>query len=237
MGVDLGISAEKKIAKGVDFNADLGFRTQDNSKEVERWSAGLGFDFKLCGTKKFNLKLSTGWEYIWQNKLADKEMKFDSAGDEKGFNETRQYWQNRHRTSLGIGASFKPNKRWNFSLKETMQYNHYNAVDSVSFKYRLNDDDEYYLKSVSGKDARDRFVLRSKAEVQYDVRKSMFAPFASVDYGCGINYTANKWKVSVGTDLKLDKQNKVTVYYRFQTEDDDDEANGHIIGIGYNYKF
>jgi len=237
LGVDLGVGAEKKITNGVDFNVDFGVRTQNDSKDIERYSAGLGFDFKVLSSKKFDLKLSTGWEYIWQNKLAEKEMKFDSAGDEKGYNETKQYWQNRNRLSIGIGASYKPNKRWNFSLKETMQYNHYNAVDSISFKYRLNDDDEYYMKSASGKDVRDRFVLRSKAGVQYDIRKSPFAPFASVDYGCGLNYTANKWKISAGTDIKINKKNKLTVYYRFQTEDDDDEANGHIIGVGYNFKF
>ena len=238
-GLDLGVGAEKKLVKGVSLDAELGVRTQDNTQKVERLSAGLGLGVKLysSASKKFDLKASAGWEYIWQNKLGSTENKFDDGGNSKGYNVTKHYWQPRHRTTLGLGASYKPNKRWSFSLKESVRYNHYNAVDSVNFKYRFNDDDEAYLKSISSKDARDRFELRSKAEAQYDIRNSHFAPFVSVDYGCGLNYTGHKWKLSGGTDYKLSKTDKLTIYYRFQTENDDDEPNGHIIGLGYNHKF
>lgn len=254
-GLDLGVGAEKKLAKGVNLEVELGVRTQDNTKEVERWSAGLGLDFKLysSASKKFDLKASAGWEYIWQNKLKSVEDKFNGAYIDEdtwvpnawnGYNETSSFWRGRHRTSLGLSAGFKPNKRWSFSWKETVQYNHYCTTDSIDvFKYRkqYNDDNieinpkEEWDKKV--KDARDRFVLRSKFSAQYDIKRCPLAPFASVDYGCGLNYTANKWKFSAGSDFKIDKQNKLTFYYRFQTEDDDDEPNGHIIGLGYNHKF
>ena len=58
-----------------------------------------------------------------------------------------------------------------------------------------------------------------------------------VNYGCGLNYTANKWKISAGADYKINKKNKLTAFYRFQTDDDDDEPNGHIVGVGYKLSF
>ena len=88
-----------------------------------------------------------------------------------------------------------------------------------------------------GIDPKDRFVLRSKLTVEYNIKGIPLNPFASVDYGCGLNYTANKWKYSVGADYTINKQHKFTLYYRFQTEDDDDEPNGHMLGMGYKIKF
>ena len=90
------------------------------------------------------------------------------------------------------------------------------------------------MKSV---DPKDRFVLRSKFTVEYNVKGIPLNPFAAVDYGCGLNYTANKWKYTVGADYTIQKKHKLTLYYRFQTEDDDDEPNGHMLGLGYKIKF
>jgi hypothetical protein len=159
------------------------------------------------------------------------------------YNVDERYWRNRHRTSLGLSASYSPNKRWSFQLKETVQYNHYCREDSINqYEYRWdeNDDGDKYLpapdidrKSV---DPKDRFVLRSKFTVEYNVKGIPLNPFASIDYGCGMNYTANKWKYSVGADYTINKKHKLTLFYRFQTEDDDDEPNGHMLGLGYKIK-
>jgi opacity protein-like surface antigen len=87
------------------------------------------------------------------------------------------------------------------------------------------------------KGAKDRTILRSRITAQYDVRRCLLDPYVSVEYGCGLNYTANKWKFMVGTDIKINKQNVIDAFYRYQTEDDDEDPNGHIIGVGYKYKF
>ena len=47
-------------------------------------------------------------------------------------------------------------------------------------------------------------------------------------------------RYTIGTDYKLSKTSKLSVYYRFQNEvsgDDDDETGGHIIGLGYSFDF
>ena len=88
-----------------------------------------------------------------------------------------------------------------------------------------------------GVDPKDRFILRSKFTVEYNVKDLPLNLFASVDYGCGLNYTANKWKYTLGEEWSINKKHKLTCFFRFQTEDDDDEPNGLMIGMGYKVKF
>ena len=81
--------------------------------------------------------------------------------------------------------------------------------------------------------AKDRLILRSKLTIEYDIKHVPIDPFVSVDYGVGLNYTAAKWKYTVGFDWKVNKKHKFTLFYRFQHEKDDDEPNGHLLGFGY----
>lgn len=254
-GMDFSIGAEKKLCTNVDFALEGNARTQDNTSKIERWDIGGTLGIKLINTKRFDLKASAGWEYIWQNKLAEREDKYETyelytpegvitENVYEGYNETPNYWRPRHRTTVGITASYSPNKRWTFSLKESVQYNHYCSTTKTTYKYRLADEDDpssifrddskTKVKEVA---AKDRTLLRSKLGVKYNIRHSAFAPYVSADYGCGLNYSTSKWKFTAGTDYKLSKKSKIDVFYRFQTENDDDEPNGHILGIGYNFRF
>lgn len=265
-GIDVSLGAEKELLPGLDISVEGDLRTQENSQRIERYVLGAELSYKFLNTKKFDMKVSGGFEYMWNQKMAEAKLaktpypffETDSEGEiiyddldqpvlDKNYcnyNVDERYWRNRHRTSLGLSAEYSPNKRWSFQLKETVQYSHYCREDSINqYEYRWdeNDDGDKYLpqpgidrKSV---DAKDRFVLRSKFTVEYNIKGIPLNPFASVDYGCGLNYTANKWKYSVGADYTVNKKHKLTLYYRFQTEDDDDEPNGHMLGMGYKFKF
>ena len=251
-GIDVSLGAEKELLPGLDISVEGDLRTQENSQRIERYVLGAELSYKFLNTKKFDMKVSGGFEYMWNQKMEETNYKGTWEGydwDEQlikvdEYNVNERYWRNRHRTSLGLSAEYSPNKRWSFQLKETVQYSHYCREDSINqYEYRWdeNDDGEKYLpqpgidrKSV---DAKDRFVLRSKFTVEYNIKGIPLNPFASVDYGCGLNYTANKWKYSVGADYTVNKKHKLTLYYRFQTEDDDDEPNGHMLGMGYKFKF
>ena len=85
--------------------------------------------------------------------------------------------------------------------------------------------------------AKDRVLLRSKLGVDYNIRNCPVDPYVSAEFGCGLNYSTNKWKFTAGADIKINKQNKIDLFYRYQIEDDDDEPNGHFIGLAYNLKF
>ena len=250
-GLDLSVGAEKELLPGFDVNLEANMRTQDNSKRIERYVLGADLSYKFLNTKKFDMKVSGGFEYMWNQKLEETNYKGTWEGydwdnqlikiDEYNVNE--RYWRNRHRSSLGISAEYSPNKRWSFQLKETMQYSHYCREDSINqLEFRYDEDDDvdgdYKVKrDLKSVDPKDRLILRSKFTVEYNVKGIPLNPFASIDYGCGLNYTANKWKYSVGTDYTINKKHKLTLYYRFQTEDDDDEPNGHMLGMGYKIKF
>ena len=250
-GVDISLGAEKELLPDLEISIEGDLRTQQNSQRIERYVLGAELSYKFLNTKKFDMKVSGGFEYMWNQKLEETNYKGTWEGydwdnqlikiDEYNVNE--RYWRNRHRTSLGLSAEYSPNKRWSFQLKETVQYSHYCREDSINqLEYRYDEDDDvdgdykvkHDLKSV---DPKDRVVLRSKFTVEYNVKGLPLNPFASIDYGCGLNYTANKWKYSVGTDYTINKNHKFTLYYRFQTEDDDDEPNGHMLGMGYKLKF
>lgn len=251
-GTDVSLSIDKKLAPGLSLGIEGGMRTQSNSERIDRYTIGADLSYKFLKLNKFSMKVGGGFEYMWVQKLSETKEKHGDVLDEttgefvrgvNGYNITDRYWRNRHRTTLSVSGEYSPSKRWSFSLKESVQYNHYCEEDSVGrtkIRYRYNDDDEPYttttrdLKAVNPKD---RFVLRSKFTAEYNIKGLPINPFASVDYGCGLNYTAHKWKISAGADYKINKKNKLTAFYRFQTDDDDDEPNGHIVGVGYKLSF
>ena len=250
-GMDFSVGAEKKIRSGMEVSIEGNARTQDKTRKMDRWSIGAGFDMKIYDTSDFDIKATLKWEYMWVYKLNQIKNKYDeytytdpvlgsyTEQEYKGYNEELAYWRNRHRTSVGLTATYEPNKRWKFQLKETVQYSHYCNDSTTQNKYRLDGKGNHYFKEseMDYKGAKDRTILRSRITAQYDVRRCLLDPYVSVEYGCGLNYTANKWKFMVGTDIKINKQNVIDAFYRYQTEDDDEDPNGHIIGVGYKYKF
>lgn len=257
-GLDLSVDVEKKLAKGLDLDLGLNFRTQDNSARAERWGvqAGLTYRFVQTRDKRFNLKGGIAFEQIWRQKLAVIEAHYKTTEDDEGnetyaldangqrimngYNGTSRHWRQRQRYSAAVEATWKPNKRWAFELKETFQWSHYCETDSVDRpRWRYNDDDELYLKRTEQKvyPSKDRLVLRSKAQVTYDIKGLPLDPFASIDYGCGLNYTSNKWRLTLGGDYKIGKQHKLTLYYRYTTENSEDETDGHLLGMGYKFSF
>ena len=246
-GMDFGVEAGHKLAKGLKLGLEGNVRTQDNSRRIERYGIGMDLSYKFFSTrdKKWDAKVAGGFEYMWVQNLSETSLKADSRivdGQEiHTYNVQERYWRNRHRTSLGLSLNYTPNKRWSFQLKETVQYSHYACKDSVGVaKYRFNDDDELYLKqplSNAAKPSKDKFVLRNKISVTYDIPGCKIDPYVSVDYGVGLGYVANKWKYTLGADYKLSKTSKLTVAYRYNTEDDDEEPNGHLVSIGYSFDF
>ena len=234
-GLDFSLEAEKKICKGVDFSIEGNARTQDNTQQMERWGAGAALGVKLCNTKTFSVKAAAKWEYMWIKNLAETTEK------RNGYNHTNHFWRNRHRTSASLSAAYSPSKRWEISWKETFQYNHFCEASKTTEKWMLkdkNDINSLYLsdKELKTVNAKDRMVLRMKVTVQYDTKHCPIDPYVSGEYGGGLNYDANKWKFEAGADYKINKKNKINLFYRYLTENDDDELNGHLVGIGYSIK-
>lgn len=250
-GINLNVSVEKKFSKRFDGELSVDSRfQQDDYWYTERVGFGVGLGYKIVDTKKFDLKGNIGFEYLRQVK--PQELEYTNKEKLK-ITQERKF--NRARASLGFAAAFKPNKRWTFSLKETVQYNRYakHHAEVCKFDKKLKDGEIYYdyrdgdlwydivenADDVENKsfNAKDRFILRNKLTIKYDIRHSIVSPYISGDYGCGLNYSTNKWKATIGTGIALSKMHNLDVFYRYQTEDDDDEPNGHLLGVGYILKF
>ena len=282
-GLDISAEAEKKFfSNRLTLNLMGGFRSQANTTRAERYEVELSAAYKFYDQGIFSLKAELGYNHIWSQKLGECEStykdkprhavyyddKFDYIGDGQfapiikgytsgyntGYNYTASYWRHRSRVNASLSFSYKPTKRWSFSLKETLQYNHYYSCvadrtkyrEKVRYKERYDTDGTAYTYTettteteytTKEKLSKDRLMLRSKATAQYNIRKSPFAPYLSVDFGVGLGYKAHKWKFTGGTDIKLGKRNSLKAFYRFQIEDDDNEPNGHYIGLGYTHKF
>ena len=254
-GLNFEIGAEKKLAKGLKLGLEGNVRTQDNTRRIDRYGLGLDLSYKFFSSadKRWDAKVSGGFEYLWIQSLSASEDKYYDetddlypdwkVGDVKGYNVLDRYWRNRQRYSVGLNVGFTPNKRWSFSLKETFQYSHYNSVDSIGelkVRRRYNDDGDEIMRQTQdyeSKSSKHKTVLRSRLEAKYDIPLCKFDPYASVEYAAGLNYSTTKWKYTVGTDYKLSKTKKLSVFYRYNHEDDDDEPNGHLVGFSFNIDF
>ena len=130
-----------------------------------------------------------------------------------------EYWQPKHRVNLSLTGKVDW-RRFTFSLRERWQYT-YRPSQSVP-KFDGDDgsvkNDEY----ISGKG---KNVLRSRLQVEYNIRKCAFTPYTS----CELSYSLNeigafeKLRWTLGTEWKLSKKHALDFYYLYQNKADDDD--------------
>lgn len=221
---DLGIwtSAEvkKKIFPGFDASVEGEFRTSDGLKNVERWAAGAAVAYRINSF----LKADAGYTYIYSH--------VQGETTKKG-NYVSSYWLPRHRMYLSLTGRMKWN-RLEFSLRERYQYT-YRPSQSVA-KYDGDDGSRKDDEEIKGKG---KNVLRSRLQAEWNMKKSRFAPFASCElyHSMSDGWALDKTRWTVGTEYKINQKNSFDLYYRYQDHADDDETNGHVIGVGYKLKF
>lgn len=94
----------------------------------------------------------------------------------------------------------------------------------------------------NGKTGKSETYLRSRLKVEYDIRRSAFEPFASIEWYNTLNNpqgnNMDRLKYIIGSSYKLNKKNALQLYYRYVNFTDDDESNGkQMLGLGYTHKF
>ncbi|MCC8132360.1 MAG: DUF2490 domain-containing protein [Tannerellaceae bacterium] len=139
------------------------------------------------------------------------------------YNHDKRGWEVRHRYYVYATGSYRVN-RFIFFLRERFQSTYRAGV------------------SATAKRANPKSYLRSRLKGVYDIRKSSFSPYASMEFYNTLNdpqeNKMNKFRVTGGTDYKLNKRNALEIYYRYTNFIDDDDINGkHMIGIGYSHRF
>ena len=236
-GLDFSLEAQKKLSKKWSIGLEGEFRTRDNTKTVDRWSLGLGVDYKV--TKW--LKVSAGYAFLYDHnerisyyeRTDDAVLEGDAeVGDPK---KCARYWAPRHRFNVSLTLDKKLFGDFRFSLRERWQYT-YRPEHTVSERWSyLNQAYDGKEKTYSGKG---RNVLRSRLQVEFDKKGCAFNPYANVEFFNA--WSLQKTRFNVGLDYKLSKQHTLGAFYRYQNvrnDDDDYEPNIHMIGVSYKFKF
>ena len=236
-GLDFSLEAQKKLSKKWSIGLEGEFRTRDNTKTVDRWSLGLGIDYKV--TKW--LKASAGYAFLYDHnerisyyeRTDDAVLEGDAeVGDPK---KCARYWAPRHRFNVSLTLDKKLFSDFRFSLRERWQYT-YRPEHTVSERWSyLNQAYDGKEKTYSGKG---RNVLRSRLQVEFDKKGCAFNPYANVEFFNA--WSLQKTRFNVGLDYKLSKQHTLGAFYRYQNvrnDDDDYEPNIHMIGVSYKFKF
>ncbi|MDH6358344.1 DUF2490 domain-containing protein [Parabacteroides sp. PF5-9] len=138
------------------------------------------------------------------------------------YNHPKKSWEVRHRYYFYATAAYRI-ERFTLSLRERFQST-----------YRVG-------ISETEKRANPKHYLRSRLQITYDIRKSKFEPFASIELYHTLNDpTGNgldRVRYTGGSAYKLNKQNELSLYYRYVSYADDEENSRHMIGLGYSFKF
>ncbi len=265
-GVWTSIEASTKLNKQLELSLEAEYRTQDMSTLSERIATGISLSYKnkkipflkadvgysvmsMYGMGETAIKYRTdddgNFEMDDEGNLIPKHMNVDSP-----------YWYTRHRATASLTGSVKWG-RFKFSLRERYQFTHrmrsycdrerwyydpYHKMFPEDVpEYYVDDDPESdgYSYMTDTKKAKSDHKLRSRLSVSYDIKQCPFEPFAEVEVYNELDnaFAYDKIRYTVGADYKINKEHKLTFYYRYQDYADIDEVSGHVLGIGYAFEF
>lgn len=222
-GLVLSAEASYKIKKGLNADFETEFRSRNDFRTADRISFGPSISYKVLPW----LKAGVGYQLLIDNNHEDLTYQDDGVT----YNNWRpSYWGVRHRFNVTLTASHKI-RRVEVSLRERWQYTYRPSkiIDNFDF-----DNAEWEDHEVRGKG---KNVLRSRLQLEWDIPKCKFDPFASVEFHT--TRELEKTRFIVGVDHTIKKTHNFKLYYRYQHvgSDDDNEPNIHMVGLGYTYKF
>ena len=221
-GLVASIEASHKFSKKLSAGLETEFRSRNNFRTADRVTIGGDVSYKALSW----LKAAVGYELLIDNNRE----KLSFQDDGVTYNNWRpSYWGMRHRFNFTLTGSYKV-QRVELSLRERWQYTYRPAkfTNNFDFDEAMWEDDE-----VRGKG---KNVLRSRLQLEWDIPKCKFDPFASVEFHT--TRELEKTRFIVGVEHTVKKKHDFKLYYRYQlTGSGIDEPNFHLLGLGYTYKF
>ena len=221
-GLELSAGASHKFNKRASLGFEVEFRSRNTFRTVERVSLGPEFSYKLTSW----LKASASYSLLIDNNRETITYQDDGVS----YNNWRpSYYGVRHRFNVSLTGSYKF-RRVELSLRERWQYTYRRTrvIDNFDF-----DNGEWEDHEVRGKG---KNVLRSRLQVEWDIPKCKFDPFASVEFHTTRELEKTRFILGVAHSVK--KTHDFELYYRYQlTGKNSDEPNIHMVGLGYTYKF
>ena len=244
----------KKVNKKTKFVIDAEVRSVEAVSNLERIAVGGKLDYKIKEWKELDrlgsqieLKANVGYSFIYGHYLSEKSLKDDVEEDLRPYNYNIDdaYWAARNRVYLTLTGEFKVG-RFEFSLRERLQYTHTGSATTTETKYRREEiidikgehvgwNDEIKGPEPEFKEAKENLSLRSRFSVKYDIPNCKINPFASAEL-----YTRlDKWQLfdkaryRAGAAYKVNKKNTVSLYYLYQDVNGND-PDGHAVGFEYS---
>lgn len=204
--------------------------------DLNNWgsSLNLGISKKIC--KGFYMSLSEEFRtrddfakvdrFAHELELSYKlfpHLKSEVSYQLINYNHPKKSWEIRHRLSFALTGSYKWD-RLDFSLREKFQTTYREGVSATATR------------------ANPKQYLRSRLLVDYDIRASAISPYLSAELFHTLNNPVEnilqRYRLEAGLDWRLDQNSYLQFYYRFTNYlDDADEPFGHLLGVGYLYKF
>ena len=232
-GLIVSAEAEKKIDKQWSIGVEADMRTRNNFKTMDRWDFGVGVGYKPLKW----LKLDAGYNLLNYNNREKVEYYTSASGNAK-IKWRPSYWGIKHRFHASLTGSHKFSNGLKVSLRERWQYTYRPEKAADRYKMKISDQtmelEDDYVRS-----GKDKSQLRSRLQVEYDKKRALFTPYASAElYN---SWAVEKVRYTIGTDIRLNKQHSLGVFYRFQNmknvDDDDYDPDMHYVGVGYKFKF
>ena len=227
-GLIAGAEVEKKVNKQLSIGFEAELRTRNNFKTMDRWSLGLGASYK------FNkwLKADAGYQLLNTN-FREKLEPYTSDSGKPRIKWRPSYWDIKHRVYASLTGTYKFQNNLRLSLRERWQYT-YRPEKTVT---RWDFDNSWWEDKV--RLGKGKNQLRSRLQLEYDKKKALLTPYASVElYN---SWAIEKIRYTVGTDINVTKSHTFNVFYRFQNmknvEADEYDPNMHYLGVGYKFKF
>lgn len=222
-----GFEVEKKFSKCFSASWSEELRLKDDFRRLDRIYSDISFSYKAASWIKF----SAGYTFI----------SIDHEGKKK--DNYKNYWDLRHRLTLGTTLSYKTASNWRFSLKERVQAT-FLTEDGIDEREKADP----------------KWVLKSKVMAEYKLKAIHLTPYVSVELCNTLNSPKyadgeylEKVRSAVGAVYRFDKKSSIDFYYRFDynldKKIDVKKSNGFlksltdakeynsIFSVSYKYKF
>lgn len=221
-----GAEFSAKLPAKLSVGAGVEYRSTNWFDNTDQWSVDASVGYKPL---KF-LKFSAGYKFIQAQNLAGETRKGKLYGD---------YWDAKHRVSISATGSLKLWKL-TLSLRERYQYT-LRPMHVIPFL-----DPEDGNRTINKKSSH---ILRSRLQLSFKPKKkSRWEPYVSFElYSMlrDVNHTEDtfsgakfydKWRLTAGTEFKINKHNSLELFYRYARSVDPDENDApHTVALVYSF--
>ena len=261
-GVWTEIGVEKSFNKKFSLEASVENRMANNATQPQRWNAAIGGSYKPLKW----LKLGAGYVFIYNRNFQEAEEKYKEndegeivlGKDDKpiieGYNVDHGYWRPRHRAYFDVQGKVDVG-RFSISLRERYLYNYYVETEALRDKYRNPSQPGYsgnlypfngmefmkYEQEMDTKKAKSKHSLRTRLQVEYDIKGVPLTPFVSCELTNELSNAMqyDKVRAQAGVEWKINKKHILSGAYLYQNENQEIGPNEslHAIKLGYKFKF